>query len=324
MNAQARLGAFVLAALLLLGFATGRVGKMDFFKQEANIVEAAFTDLYGLELQAPVNMAGVKVGIVQDTFLDNNRAVVRIALKPGVRLPASTRASIASRGLVGEKYISLSARAGDNEWLPDGSKIPTDPGGDINVFIARVTTVADDLRSLSHALTDFLGTKDGPSKLQDLLDNTNNAMRQLSVILEENHKGMTNTIQNLSDTSDVIKHDLPETLGSLRQATDEIGKIVGKLPDAVTAGQNFFKQGEKAAKDVDKVVLDNRENLMRAIFELRKTTEHLEEFSDDLRRNPWKLMAKRPEIKRSKRARQEKMEEMLLSTGHMGIAPAHK
>ena len=198
MNAQARLGAFVLLALLLLGFATGRVGKMDFFKQETNIVEAAFTDLYGLELQAPVRMAGVKVGIVQDTFLDDNRAVVRIALKPDVQLPSTTRASIASRGLVGEKYISLSAKVGDSKWLPDGARIPTDPGGDINVFIARVTTVADDLRSLSLSLTDFLGTKEGPSKLQELLDNTNTTMRQLSVILEENHEGMTNTLSGIS------------------------------------------------------------------------------------------------------------------------------
>jgi len=324
MNAQVRLGAFVLVALLLLGFATGRVGKMDFFKQKTNLVEAEFTDLYGLELQAPVRMAGVKVGVVQDTFLDNNRAVVRIALKPDVRLPSTTRASIASRGLVGEKYISLNARAGDKEWLPDGARIPTDPGGDINVFIARVTAVTNDLGSLSHALTDFLGTKEGPSKLQYLLDNTNHAMQQLSAILEENHADITTTIKNLSETSQAIRRDLPDTLTSLRQATDEIGKIVGNLPDAVAAGQEFFKQGEKVAKDVDQVVLDNRENLVRAIFELRKTSEHLEEMSDDLRRNPWKLMAKKPEIKRSKRARQAKMEEMLLSTGYMGVAPARK
>jgi len=324
MNAQARLGAFVLVALLLLGFATGRVGKMDFFKQETNLVEAEFTDLYGLELQAPVRMAGVKVGIVQDTYLDNNRAVVRIALKPGVRLPASTRASIASRGLVGEKYISLNAKAGDNEELPDGARIPTDLGGDINVFIARVTAVTDDLGSLSHALTDFLGTKKGPSKLQTLIDNADNTIGQLSAILKENHEGLTNTIRNLSETSDAIRHDLPDTLSSLRQATEDVSKIASKIPDAVAAGQNFFEQGEQAAKHVGQVVLDNRENLLRTIFEFRKTAEHLEELSDDLRRNPWKLMAKKPEIKRSKRARQAKMEEMLLSTGHMGIAPARK
>ncbi len=324
MNAQVRLGAFVLVALLLLVFATGRVGKMDFFKQETNIVEAAFTDLYGLELQAPVRMAGVKVGIVQDTYLDNNRAVVRIALKPGVRLPASTRASIASRGLVGEKYISLNAKAGDNEWLPEGARIPTDLGGDINVFIARVTTVADDLRSVSQALIDFLGTREGPSELQELLDNTNNAMRQLSVILEENHESMTNTIKNLSETSDVIRRDLPDTLSSLRHASEEIGKIVGKLPDAIAAGQDFFEQGEQTLKHAGEVVLDNRENLMRAIFELRKTSEHLEELSDNLRRNPWKLMAKKPEVPPGPRARQEKMEEFLLSTGQMGVTPARK
>ena len=113
-------------------------------------------------------------------------------------------------------------------------------------------------------------------------------------------------------------------MNSLRQATEDIGKTINKLPQALQAGQDFFKQGEKAARDMDQVVLDNRENLMRAIFELRKTSEHLEEMSDDLRRNPWKLMAKKPEIPPGPRARQEKMEEFLLSTGQMGVTPARK
>ncbi len=321
MNPQARLGAFVLIAVLLLGFATGRVGKMDWFKQEANIVEAEFKDLYGLELQAQVRMAGVKVGVVQDTILENNRAVVYITLKPDVRLPASTRASIVSRGLVGEKYISLRARAGDSEWLPADARIPTDPGGDINVFISRVTKVAADLQTLSKTLTDMLGSKDGSSRMQELLDNTNNSMRMLSDILQENRKDIRKVTSNLSKTSDALQQDLPGTLHAVRHATEEITRL---LPDTVEAGQEFFDQGKLAMQGVDQVMMDNRENLYRTLFELRKTAENLEEFSDDLRRNPWKLTVKQREVPPSPRDRQEKMEEMLLSTGQMGIAPAHE
>lgn len=321
MSAQARLGAFVLIAILLLGFATGRVGKMDWYRQESHIVEAVFDDLYGLELQAQVRMAGVKVGVVQDTKLENNRAVVYIALKPDVRLPASTRASIASRGLVGEKYISLRAKEGDTEFLPDGARIPTDPGGDINVFISRVTKVAEDLQSLSKALTDLLVSKEGTSKLQALLDNTNSSMQKLSVILQENRTDLRNAIRTLSKTSDTLQQELPDTLKSVRHATEEISRM---LPGAIEAGQSFFGKGGKAMQDVDKMVMDNRENLYRMIFELRKASENLEELSDDLRRNPWKLMIKQREVPRSPRARQEKMEEMLLSTGQMGIAPAYE
>lgn len=162
-NPQARLGAFVLAALLLLAFATTRIGDIVFLEQEHNIVEAEFDDLLGLDVQSPVRMAGVKVGVVQDILLRDNRAVVRIALNPDVRLPASTRASIIGRGLVGEKNLALTARAGDNEWLPDGAVIPSDPTGDINSFMAKASGITDDIRSLTRTLSAAFGEERIPA-----------------------------------------------------------------------------------------------------------------------------------------------------------------
>ena len=54
MNSQARLGVFVLVALLLFGFATGRVGDMIWVKQDTHIVETEFEDLLGLNVQSAV------------------------------------------------------------------------------------------------------------------------------------------------------------------------------------------------------------------------------------------------------------------------------
>ncbi|MDQ6987347.1 MAG: MCE family protein, partial [Mariprofundaceae bacterium] len=67
-----------------------------------------------------------------------------------------------------------------------------------------------------------------------------------------------------------------------------------------------------------------RENIYRMIFEMRKAAENLDALSDDLRRNPWKLTNKTREVRPSPRARQEKMEELMLSTGRMGLAPSRR
>ena len=72
----------------------------------------------------------------------------------------------------------------------------------------------------------------------------------------------------------------------------------------------------------DAMLVDNRENLYRMLFELRKASENLESLSDNLRRNPWKLLTKEPEVPPSPQARQQMMEQMLLTTGQMGVAPA--
>ncbi|MFC1542678.1 MlaD family protein [Pseudomonadota bacterium] len=308
MNSQARLGAFVLVALILFGFATGKVGDIIWIKQETHVVETEFDDLMGLDIQSPVRMAGVKIGIVQEILLRNNRAVVRVALNPDVRLPASTYATIVGRGLVGEKNLALVAKPGDTEWLPDDAIIPSEPSGDINTFISKATGITDDLSKLSSLLAEMFSSEDKSASLKSLLEKTNQTVEQLAGIITENRSELRSTIHNLNSVSKSLQSELPAAL-------KEISKVTKQLPDTVAAGKEFFENSNMA-------VLDNRENLYRMLFELRKAAENLELLSDDLKRNPWKLMNEKPEIPPSRQARQEKMEEMLLTTGKMGHTPA--
>jgi len=302
MNAQARLGAFVLLAFILLGFATQKVGDFNLFKQETHLVEAEFDDLMGLDMQSPVRMAGVKIGVVQNIFLRNNKAIVTIALNPDVRLPASTRASIIGRGLVGEKNLALTARSGDTEWLPDGAVIPSDPAGDINTFIAKATGITDDIKTLTDSLTDVQSDK-GHESFQQVIANINAAAQELALMVREN------------------RTQIREVTASMQRI---LGNLEKELPKTTRAGREFFEQGRQVSGQLNNTLVENRENIYRTLFELRKASENLEAFSDDIRRNPWKLMKEKPEVKASKQAEKEKMEEMLMTTGRMGLAPANR
>jgi len=297
MNAQARLGAFVLIGVLVLGLLSAKIGRIHMFGNDGVIVEAMFSDVSGLEEQTPVRMAGVRVGSVASITLEDNRALVRMHLKPGITLPVSTRASLAGGGLMGEKFIALNADPKDAKPLPPGKRIPTVPSGDLDVLIARAGFIADDI----HQLT-IVGKR---------------AINTLAAILDENRGNLHNTLRNLSDVSDSMKKQLPGTLADVRHAFK-------RLPKAVDASERFFNEGKKSFHDLDGLLVGNRENIYRMIFEFRKTAENLEALSDDLRRNPWKLMNKQKEVPPSPRARQIKMEEMMLSTGQMGLAPARR
>lgn len=292
MNPQARLGAFVLIALILLFFATGKISEGSWFKPKGTIVETEFDDLLGLDVESPVRMAGVKVGTVQDIFLRNNRAVVRIALKPGIKLPGSVRASIISRGLVGEKNLALTAKVGDTSLLPSGTIIPSVPSGDINTFIAKASGITDDIRSLTQALAGLSGDKSGGASLQQLIRNFNHTSESLNAMIDRYRANLD--------------------------------KAAATLPKTIEAGRAFFVEGKELTGNLNATVVDNRENLYRILFELRKTSENLQAFSDDIRRNPWKVLSKNPEIKASPKAKRANMEEMILTTGHMGPAPADR
>jgi len=334
MSPQARLGAFVLIAIITLGLVSSKISGVVLFKQKNHVVEAEFSDLMGLEVQAPVRMAGVRVGTVQDILLQDNRAIVRIALNPDVRLPASTRATVVSRGLVGDKYLSLRAKPGDTEWLPDGAMIPSDPSGDFNVLMRKLSNIADDFGVLSHQLGEAFKGKNGV-QLGEMIRDINQAAHEIAALLKENRTDLNATITNMRVASEAARRDIPEILANLHRLSRELRQFAEAhrtdlnrsaelLPKTLKSSKEFFDRGGRTMAEANGILVENRENLLRTIFEFRKTAEHLEELSDDLRRNPWKLMIKKPEIKRSKRARQEMMEEMLLSTGHMGIAPARK
>lgn len=303
MNAQARLGVFVLVALILLGLVSSRIGGFVLFQQKHNIVETKFNDLMGLEPQSDVRMAGVKVGTIQSISLDKGRALVRIALLPGIQLPASTKATIVGRGMVGEKYLSLHATPGDTSVLPDGALISSVPGGDINTLIEQMSRIMGNIGSISKSLNRILANNNTSDSLQGLIGKTNDAVSEISKMVKENQRDVRNTIHNLN------------------LVTAELSK---QLPKAIESGHKFFSEGKTTVDHADAILVDNRENLYRMLFELRKASENLEALSDNLRRNPWKLLSKEPEVPPSPRARQENMEQMLLTTGQMGVAPARQ
>jgi phospholipid/cholesterol/gamma-HCH transport system substrate-binding protein len=297
MNAQARLGAFVLIGILLIGLLSVKIGRMHIGARDGMVVEAIFDDVAGLEEQTPVRLAGVRVGNVESISLDGNRALVRIRLKPNVVLPASTTARLVGGGLVGEKFLSLKAKPGDNTPLPEGQLIPAASGGGIESFVAQTERMADDFHEISQQ--------------------SQVVLHDLSGILEENRATLKDTLDNLHGTSQTLSKDLGPTL-------DHLDQSLQNLPGAIDAGKRFFTHSDDAVQKVSALLDGNRENIYRAIFEIRKTAENLDALSDDLRRNPWKLTNKQPEVRPSPRATQEKMEELMLSTGRMGLAPARQ
>ncbi len=295
MNPQARLGAFVLIGVIVIGLLSVKIGRMHIGTRDGTVVETIFNDAAGLEEQTPVRLAGVRIGKVESISLDDNRALVRIRLNPGIVLPASTTARLVGGGLVGEKYLSLSANPGDKTSLPAGKIIPSVSGGGIGSFVAQTVRMADDFHTIS---------KQSQEVLHDL-----------SGILQENRATLKDTLNNLHASSRTLDKRLGPTL-------KDLDRSLRKLPGAIDAGNRFFTHSDEVAQKISALLDGNRENIYRAIFEFRKTGENLDALSDDLRRNPWKLMNKQKEVPPSPHAAQEKMEELMLSTGRMGLAPA--
>lgn len=118
-------GVFVAIGFAALAFLAIQVGNFSGFGGNQHYrVEAAFDNIGGLKVRAPVKSAGVLVGRVQSIRFDTHsyRAVVALEIDAGFEFPADTTASILTSGLLGEQYIGLDAGA-DVEVLADGDQI---------------------------------------------------------------------------------------------------------------------------------------------------------------------------------------------------------
>jgi phospholipid/cholesterol/gamma-HCH transport system substrate-binding protein len=118
-------------------------------------VSARFFKVGGLSKGSDVRISGIKVGTVIDTRLDPQTydAVVVMSISPTVKLSTDTSATIASSGMLGDKYVML---------MPGKETAHLDVGGAISN--------TKDFRSLEDQVGEIIFLATGGDKNTDNTD----------------------------------------------------------------------------------------------------------------------------------------------------------
>ncbi|MCW9032791.1 MAG: MlaD family protein [Alphaproteobacteria bacterium] len=101
------MGAVVL--IVAVGFVTFAYEMAQVKAVEGYQLKTSFFKVGGLTKGADVRISGIKVGTVVEQILDSSTfdAVVTLSMRPDIKLPKDTVATIASDGMLGGKYIRL-------------------------------------------------------------------------------------------------------------------------------------------------------------------------------------------------------------------------
>lgn len=130
-------GVFVLVGIVCLAYLSIKLGKLEVIGADRYEVQAVFNSVSGVKPGSAVEIAGVEVGRVQDVRLNEDRAVITLAVREGVTLYDDTIASIKTRGIIGEKFVSLSP-GGAGEALKPGDRIrDTESGLDLEELVSQ-------------------------------------------------------------------------------------------------------------------------------------------------------------------------------------------
>jgi phospholipid/cholesterol/gamma-HCH transport system substrate-binding protein len=123
-------GMFVVAGVIAILFLALKVGNLGGFdNSEVYRVKAAFENIGGLKVRAPIKSAGVVVGRVGAINFDATtyQAIVTLDLDARYPFPKDSSASIMTSGLLGEQYISLDA-GGDDKMFAEGDAVKITQG----------------------------------------------------------------------------------------------------------------------------------------------------------------------------------------------------
>ncbi len=130
-------GLFVLIGILCLGYLSIKLGKLELVGGDVYEVDAQFNTASGLKAGSTVEIAGVEVGRIRGITLNEDRAMVKLAVNNTVKLYTDTIASIKTRGIIGEKFLALSPGGGGDLLKPGETIRDTESGLDLEELVSQ-------------------------------------------------------------------------------------------------------------------------------------------------------------------------------------------
>jgi phospholipid/cholesterol/gamma-HCH transport system substrate-binding protein len=93
-------------------------------KSESYKLIAKFDNIGDIAIGSDIKISGVKIGVVEEQFLDNEtyRATLVLTIKNSVKLPSDSSIKISSEGLLGSKFLAIEPGS-QEEFLKNGEEI---------------------------------------------------------------------------------------------------------------------------------------------------------------------------------------------------------
>jgi phospholipid/cholesterol/gamma-HCH transport system substrate-binding protein len=270
-----RMGAIALVLLLLVMAASFNLQKFPGFR--GTTYHAELTDASGLRTGSEVQVAGIRVGRVNDLEIGQERVIATFDVK-NATLGRSSRASVEVKSLLGEKFLNITPEGSGS--LPGGSTIPlarTDVTFDIVGTLGTLTTQTEETNkeNLTKALNALAETID--SAAPEVKSSFTGLSRLSNTIATRDQE-----IEKLLNRSRNVTSLLDERKGDLVQLLDRADLVLLELQRRKETIHSLLVNANKLAVQLEGTVEDNEEQLRPTLDKLENVLKFLHAREDQI------------------------------------------
>ncbi|HET7481245.1 MAG TPA: MlaD family protein [Actinomycetota bacterium] len=278
---SAKLAIFTVVTIAVTFWLASVIGNLDLFSHSYS-VDAEFTDASGLLVGDVVKAAGVDIGRVEDIRIDDGIAVVTLSLDEDAEVPASVRAQIRFRNLVGQRMVTLTDDGPQSSTtLADGALIPldrTEPAFDLTVLFNGLrplirSTDPRDINIVTHALTKALAGRG--DDVEGLLDHV--------AAFSDSLASKDRELSSLLSSVNVVTSDLSTRDAQLRRTLSNLDSFLGDLDASRSQLADALVTLDDAATRLRRVVANNDDNIRSEVADLATVLDAVDDNRGELR-----------------------------------------
>ena len=268
-------GAFVLACVVGLVVTIMWLAGAQYSQEYAYYQTYFKGPVTGLGKGTVTRYNGIDVGRITELKFNPNdpqSVIVTMQVQPNLNIREDSRASIESQGLTGGTYVEISGGTAKSPILvaKDGQDYP--------VIMAKQST----LQQLEQSAPEVV------AKLNIAVTRLND------VLSDKNRKSLTNVLANLDETTSAIAKrsaDIDATIKNANAATANLRDVSNDLKPTLDHVDATVTKFSKVADDADSFLKgDALSQFSNLVSEMRRLVSSLTRFSDQLNREPTKLL----------------------------------
>jgi phospholipid/cholesterol/gamma-HCH transport system substrate-binding protein len=255
------------------------------------IMYARFPMVGGIGKGDEVNINGVEKGEVRKVELRERDVMVTMKIDADVQVPADSRVSLQSIGVMGERIVTIQLGASETILGPHSTLQGSyDPG--ISEALAHMGNLMADLRTLTEDIKEVAAILTGDENLRKTMENLAAVTGELKDLMDESAPDLRDGVGSFKRSADRVDDLLARNAGKLDSVFTALDTASRDLPE-------LFEKIEAVTETLTRVVarLEESDNTLGALIQDRELLDKLERaitsldnLVTDIKANPKKYL----------------------------------